>query len=115
MHARRDPVSAEPFFSLPSLRGICEDLIVLNCVKRMPPKDREDLIQLLMDHAVHSGIKSQAAFFSASRPQQPVLRVKDPEARIKSIEPKIWAIWNRNSWPNSVTWSDATGTPNGRK
>src|SRR5262245_15137325 len=65
VHARRAPESSNAFFFLPSLRGICEDLIVLNYIKRMPRHDREDLIKLLMDHDVHSRIKSQDAFFSA--------------------------------------------------
>jgi uncharacterized protein DUF5677 len=96
LHVRR---TSDAFFSLPSLRGICEDLIVLNYVKRLPRTDRENLIRLLMDHDVHSRIKSQDTFFSAVRPQQPVLRVKDVDAHITAVESKIRTIWNRHGWP----------------
>src|SRR5688572_28697040 len=58
LHARREAECADAFFSLSSLRGICEDLIVLNYIKQMPRSDRESLIRLLMDHEVHSRIKS---------------------------------------------------------
>jgi hypothetical protein len=99
VHARRDPKATDAFFSVSSLRGICEDLIVLNYIKRMPRQDREELIPLLMAHDVHSRTKCQDAFFTAARPQQPVLRIKDVESKIGEIESKIQAIWNRHGWP----------------
>jgi len=98
LHARQNTDDA--FFSLPSLRGICEDLIVLNYIKGMPKKHRERLIQLLMNHDVASRIKSQDAFFKVARPQQPVLRLKNLERRIGSLKKKICAIWNKHGWPN---------------
>src|SRR5262245_4991208 len=67
---------SDAFFWLPALRGTCEDLIVLNFLKSVPPKERARFAVLLMSHELKSKITSQAKFFSAIRPQQPVLSVK---------------------------------------
>jgi hypothetical protein len=100
MLVRRNRRSDDAFFWLPALRGICEDLIVLNFLGSLPKSDREALVPLLMTHEVYSRIESQEAFFSAVRPQQPVLSVKDAKATLTDTERKIQAIWNRHGWPN---------------
>jgi len=88
------------FFWAPALRGICEELIVLKFADKLPKDDRQNLIQLLMTHDVYSRIKSQDKFFSATRPQQPVLRVRDAETILGQTEAKIRKIWNSHGWPN---------------
>ena len=97
LHARQK--SDDAFFSLPVLRGICEDLIVLNFIQGMPEKDREDLIQLMMLVDAGTRAKYQDAFFTAVRPQQPVLRYKDIDARIEEFEGQMREIWQRHGWP----------------
>lgn len=89
----------EAFFWLPTLRGICEDVIVLNFIKGMPRTDREQLIGLLMSHDIHSRIDLQNKFFHDIRPQQPVLRIKDVATKIADLESKIQVIWNAHGWP----------------
>lgn len=111
--------SDDAFFRLPSLRGICEDLIVLNFIQTMPENDREDLIQLMMFHDLHNRAKYQDAFFTAVRPQQPVLRLKDVDARIEELEGKIQEIWKRHGWsrfnngalPQTRQIADKQGSP----
>jgi hypothetical protein len=88
------------FFAMASLRGICEDLIVLRYVGKMPSKDREQLVAALSMGELASRIKLQDAFFSSIRPQQPVLRMKNVDAAIASSEAAARAIWNRHGWPN---------------
>lgn len=89
----------DAFFWMPALRGICEDLIVLNFVKDMPHADREQLIRSLMSHDVHSRAKSQEVFFSQTRAHQPVLRIKDVSTKLATIESNAQRIWNAHGWP----------------
>src|SRR5437867_11664647 len=42
------------FFSLPTLRGICEEIIVLNYVQHLPARTRDTLFVKLMAHDVHT-------------------------------------------------------------
>ena len=79
----------EAFFWMPALRGICEDLIVLNFVKGMPRSDRDKLILKLMAHDVHSRVSLQDKFFREIHIHQPVLRIKDVATRISVLESEI--------------------------
>jgi Family of unknown function (DUF5677) len=97
--ARNASDDDDAFFWLPGLRGICEDIIVLNYVQTIDKLQREELLSLLIMHDVHSRIRRQSEFFEAVRPQQRVLKVKDAEATILELEGKIQKIWNANGWP----------------
>jgi Family of unknown function (DUF5677) len=88
------------FFALASLRGICEDLIVLRFIGRMPTDDRQAVLAALMSHEIATRTKLQDAFFSAIRPQQPVLRLQDADAQIARAEAAARDVWKRNGWPN---------------
>lgn len=100
MAVRKDTRPQIAFFTMSSLRGICEDLIVLRYLKQMPSSDREKLTWALATHELATRVKHQDAFFSAIRPQQPVLRLNKIEKKIASAERKAQAIWNRHGWPN---------------
>src|ERR1700722_2399358 len=67
--------SKSAFFAISSLRGICEDLIVLRFIGKLPPKDREALIVALSSQELATRSKHQDVFFTTIRPQQPVLRL----------------------------------------
>ena len=84
------------FFALAALRGICEDLIVLRFIGGLPPKDREAIVTALMSHEVATRTKLQDAFFSAIRPQQPVLRLRDVDSQIAKTEASARDVWNRH-------------------
>ncbi|MFY9557443.1 MAG: DUF5677 domain-containing protein [Blastocatellia bacterium] len=88
----------ESFFWMPALRGICEDLIVLNFVKTMPRSDRDKLILKLMAHDVRSRISLQDRFFKDIHIHQPVLRIKDVANQIVVLESEIQQIWKRHGW-----------------
>lgn len=100
LFVRRESNTINAFFYLPTLRSVCEDLIVLNYIKGMPLNDREEIIQHLMHYGTHSKIKTQCQFFSEVRPQQPVLTVRDADTTISQAERRIRLIWNRYGWPN---------------
>ncbi len=98
--ARRRMAPDEAFFWIPALRGTCEDLILLNFIKGLPKAECQRLMMLLMSHDLQVRTDCQDKFFTAIRPQQPVLRVKDAANTIAKIEIEMRAIWNRHGWPN---------------
>ncbi len=95
---KRFKSEATPFFLVPSLRGICEDLIVLNFVKQMPPTDRDELIWSMAQYTVAAKIRSQAEFFREARPFQ---RVINPDPfDVDMWEERARCVWRRHGWPN---------------
>lgn len=91
--------SKSAFFAMSCLRGMCEDLIVLNCISKWPPKDRDELLIALSQHDHATRIKLQDTFFTAVRPQQPVLRLKEVDAHIAASAAAARTMWNRHGWP----------------
>jgi len=88
------------FFSLPTLRGICEELIVLNYVKRLPNRERDLLFSKLMAHDVQTRLVTQKEFFSTARPFQPVLNPQLSPAALTTLEKEIQIIWHSYGWPH---------------
>jgi hypothetical protein len=89
------------FFAMSALRGICEDLIVLRFYRQTAFSGSRGSAP----RAARSrdGKAHQAAgcfFFRSFRPQQPVLRLKDPDAPIASCLAAAQAVWRRHGWPN---------------
>jgi hypothetical protein len=98
-HVHIETVHSPPFFLLPSLRGICEDLIVLGFAQRMTAVDRDELIANLMILEVDESVKTQSAFFRSVRPDQPVLSPPPSlDSRIDVASTAVRAIWARYGW-----------------
>jgi hypothetical protein len=87
------------FFIVPSLRGICEDLIVLGFIRHMPSTDRNELLQLLLEHELMERVAQQKTFFESAHPFQPVPSLTFPRT-MDTLEGQIRAIWQRHGWPN---------------
>ncbi|WP_437954407.1 DUF5677 domain-containing protein [Sorangium sp. So ce119] len=87
------------FFIVPSLRGICEDLIVLGFIRHMPTTDRNELLQLLLEHELMDRVAQQKTFFESAHPSQSVINIPFPRT-IEMVEGKIRSIWQRHGWPN---------------
>lgn len=85
------------FFLVPSLRSVCEDVIVLGYMAKIDEPQRDELTWLLTTHELRDRFAVQAVFFDAVRPDQPVLRLKD--ASLEEIEARIRDIWKSNGWP----------------
>lgn len=96
---RHSAKTKSAFFAMSSLRGICEDLIVLRFVRSLPPKDRQELLDALSGNELGTRIKLQEAFFRSFRPQQPVLRINNLDSGIAASEAAALAVWNRQGWP----------------
>jgi len=95
--------SESAFFAMSALRGMCEDLIVLGYIRKMPPADRESLIAALSQCELGSRVELQAKFFSSFRPQQAVLSFKNVRSTIDSHEAAARSVWHRHGWPNLST------------
>ena len=91
--------SEHVYFSIPILRSVCEDIIVLAFLRSCMIDDRSELLKQLMLHETLTGIKAQHAFFRLARPQQPVLSPGDDKA-LDKVEDEIRLFWQRNGWPN---------------
>ena len=99
LYAWNDGKSDGAFFSLPTLRGICEEIIVLNYVQHLPNRERDAMFSKLMAHDVHTRLTTQQAFFSVARPLQPILKAQLLSAEMETLEDEIRAIWRAHGWP----------------
>jgi len=99
LHAWTEKNSEAAYFWLPALRGICEDLLVLNYIHGMAPAVREELITKLIAHELETNLQTQHAFFGAIRPYQPHLRPARSVTELNTLEDEIRSIWRANGWP----------------
>jgi len=99
----REPSLDHGFFVTSTLRGICEDLIVLSFLTPLSPGDRNEVVSLLMAKNVADGIVAQSTFFKSMRPWQPVLQPpsktsSDTEARLRTLA-KTLGWTGKQPWP----------------
>jgi|GEM_PF-2354592 len=87
-------------FCLPSLRGICEDLIVFGFLKQIDVADRDRLLRLLATHGMATRARIQSDFFATVRPQQKVIHRILSDSEITDLENEIRSIWKANGWAN---------------
>jgi len=85
------------FFVTSFLRGIVEDIIVLESVHYLPIEKREKLLQGIQLLEIKERILKQWDFFQEYRPFQPVIDkgYSFDEARIE-----VQNIWRENGWTN---------------
>lgn len=88
--------SQDSFFLMPSLRGICEDLITIKYLKEHIKKDQDKLIALLTAKSTVEGTIIQKAFFDDYRPEQIVLQFKDATEGLESMNMEIKSILKLN-------------------
>jgi Family of unknown function (DUF5677) len=107
LEAYKPRASHSAFFSVPSLRSICEDLIVLSYMTKMSNADRNQLILLLLQQELEARIGEQSRFFELARPDQPVIQ---PGMIDKTkTEDAIREIWKRNGWAGLTSgWKPTT-------
>jgi hypothetical protein len=65
--------SAHSFYHTATLRGLCEDLIVLKAIRPIPAEDRSLLITHIFLANTLDGMKIQGEFFKKNRAGQPVI------------------------------------------
>jgi len=99
-----DPSPSHPFFMTATLRGVCEDLIVLSFLERLSPADRVESVKLLARLNLTEGVASQVAFFDAERPWQPVVsgpvETEVVEREIRAFSERAFSWKGRQAWPS---------------
>lgn len=70
------------FFASPTLRGVCEDFIVLKFLKKHKTLDSNKILNNYMQIQLHDIVSKQSKFFRKNHPQQIVLT----EERLEGIE-----------------------------
>lgn len=86
---------AHSFYLTPTLRGMCEDIIVLKSIANFDPKDRAEIIAHIQMAGVSESLATQERFFTANRPGQPILKDKDAATKQAQEEQKIQDIYRK--------------------
>lgn len=100
LHAWDENNTESAFYWLPTLRGVCEDLIVLNYIQGIPHAQRETLVTGLMRHELHVRLMTQVEFFKNTKPQQPILKPFMTADQVDDLETEIRDVWRAHGWPN---------------
>ena len=84
------------FFIMPSLRGICEDLIAIKYIKEHIKIERNKLISIQTEKRTLEGIIVQKSFFDENRPGQIILEIRNAQARVDTLSQQIKDILVKN-------------------
>lgn len=87
--------SSHSFYHTATLRGICEDLIVLKAIHQLPQADRSKLVTHIQRSEIYDAVKSQTKFFSANRPKQPIVSNKNADKIAEGEAKEILAIYGK--------------------
>lgn len=98
----REPSLDHGFFITSTLRGLCEDLIVLSFLTPLSASERNEAVSLLMAKNVADGIAAQSAFFKSMRPWQPVLQ--PPPKTSTDTEGRLRALAKTLGWTGKQPW-----------
>jgi hypothetical protein len=83
------------FFFTPSLRGICEDFIMLKFLKKYPVIDKNELLQSYSMYQLMEIVAIQDKFFCKNHKQQIVYRMPELEKVQEENLNKIKAEWGK--------------------
>jgi hypothetical protein len=98
----RTPAPPNGFYLTATLRGICEDLIVLSFLETLGADDRRAAIGLLSQKDLVEALGAQAAFFKEERPWQPVLAAN--AAANDTGEKKLRQLSRSFGWTGRPAW-----------
>jgi hypothetical protein len=109
LEAYTDRTNNIAFFLVPSLRSICEDLIVLSYLAKMSSRDRNELVGLLIQHEIAAQVAAQSKFFNLTRPEQPIPVFRPGSVDQIKIQDSVRQLWKRNGWPGlTKSWKPDT-------
>jgi hypothetical protein len=86
---------AHSFYLTPTLRGMCEDIIVLKSIAAFDPQDKIKIITHIQMAGVFESLATQDHFFTANKPAQPVLKDKDAITKQEKQEEEIQDIYRK--------------------
>lgn len=85
------------YFVSGSLRGICEEVIILSYLQEQPNSHRDQLLTKWVAFDLHSNLSSQGRFFKSYRPIQNVLAFND-EAKLAEMANELRSEWTKLGW-----------------
>jgi Family of unknown function (DUF5677) len=100
------------FFVAGSLRGSCEDLIVLGFLQNVPNAQRDEILSNWLFHEIQTNVITQTSFFRKNRPFQNVLASEDQavlQKYVAAVHP-LWKALGFSLKPDSIapsTWAMA--------
>lgn len=97
----------EPFpayFLAGSLRGSCEDLIVLGYLQDVPNQQRDQILSTWTFHEMHTNVLTQTTFFKKNRPFQNILASSDRRSLEKhvAVVTPLWKALGFNLKPDAI-------------
>jgi hypothetical protein len=84
------------FYIMPSLRGICEDLIAIKYMKEHIKVERNKLISIQTEKRTLEGTIVQKSFFEENRPGQIILEIRNAHVRVDTLSQQIKEILVKN-------------------
>lgn len=95
------------YFTLGSLRGICEEFIVLSFLKDLEPMERDKVVEVSMNLKVQESLRRQKSFFARERVFQPIIQpVDNSEDLIAKFKQELKDVGERTE-----AWSKKTPMP----
>lgn len=81
------------FWIAPTLRSVCEDLIVLGFLDKNFKNQADEIIKLQLSIDNHKSLLAQEAFFDEFRPHQPRIRPRNGSSKNKKKEKQLKLIY----------------------
>ena len=78
-----------PFFLMATLRGMCEDVIVLKFIQSFKVEDRNEILELLLKIGIFEALHNQEEFFDQHRSFQPILKPTGSKADIDKLRDEV--------------------------
>lgn len=94
LEIEKDSFDNKYFWIAPTLRSICEDLIVLGFLDKNFKGKSDEIIKLQLSLGMHKSLQAQEALFSEYRPHQPRIRPKGTVKSISEAENKLKTIFS---------------------
>ena len=86
------------FFYLPSLRGICEDVIWLKYLSTCPSIDRETVLRAYIQIDTMGKLACQEQYFKSNRPYQQVLHPDSLPISLEDAQEELGVIGQQLRW-----------------
>ena len=88
-------------FTIPMLRGLCEDIIILKFIDEFIKIDKEELLKQLTLKQQIKLLKSQENFFAEYKPEQIIFNFDDKDTKLQSHNSAFKRIMETNGFKNS--------------
>jgi len=102
LHICSDEHDKDPYFYTASLRGICEDIIVLKFLGLLTEVDRQEVVSNITMASLFDSMAKQSRFFEHYRPGQPILpgsgKQASVEVRLSELVTENTSLKRKHGW-----------------